>query len=289
MKRFLVLCLVIWIAGIHSVWLVATARFKKTMKKFLFLLLLLLPMHAQAARLYVSANSDCITPSQGLIQGGSWTLAIWFKLASLPGIGGQYVLFNDGSGTNLWNPLVYYENAAGTKHIRTITCSTFGIFHISDWNVNLNTGQWYHLALMSGDRGGTNVYLIYLDGVSQTWTAGGTYVSEANNGGAPRIGCGDAGTNFGFFDGTIAEIGRWAANSSSATTANLSNPEIIALSRGARPEKVHLLPASGTPRQYVWRLEGWQTTEPDIGPLHTTPATVTGAVRANGPPVVPRW
>src|SRR5436190_15340834 len=232
----------------------------------LILFLLLNSSNVLAARTFVASNSDKVIPSEGLIQGGSWSLSIWFKLASLPSVSGQYVLFGDGSGTNRWNPLVYYENAAGTKHIRTITSSTFGVFNISDWNVNLNTGQWYHLALVSGDQGsGSNVYKIYLDSVDETWTSGGTYVNEGNHGGQPTIGCGglDAGATFGYFDGTIGVISRWTANSGSATDAALTANEVLALSLGARPERIHPMDPGGTPRQYIWRLDGLESPEPD--------------------------
>jgi hypothetical protein len=257
------------------------------MKKLLFVILVILFVipRSEAARLFVAASSNKVTPSEGLIQGGSWTIAVWFKAASTPTAGANYTLFTDGSGTNRWNPLITYDSSLGLN-LAVVTSSTFGVLNISRYNVTLTVGQWYHLAFVSGDQGAGNAFKVYVDGVSQTWSVGGAYANESNHGGQPVIG---ASYDAGFFcDCTIGEIGRWAANSGDAAVAALNDAEILALSRGADPEKVHILPASGTARQYVWRLEGWQTTEPDIGTRHTAPATVTGAVRANGPPVIPR-
>src|SRR5947207_8252078 len=153
------------------------------MKRLLLLLLVFLPIQTQAARLFVAANSDKIAPSEGCIQGGSWALSIWFKLTTVPSAAAQYTLFHDGgTGGSRYNPAVLYENVTN-KRFRVFTSSNIGVFNQSTYNVDLNAGQWYHLALMSGDRGGSNVFKIYLDGTERTWTTGGGYSNEANHGG----------------------------------------------------------------------------------------------------------
>src|SRR6266496_3012613 len=106
------------------------------LKILLSLLLLLFPFQIEAARLFVASNSDKVTPSEGLIQGGSWTFSTWFKLTSLPTTDQYFALFNDGSGLNSPNPLVLYDNPAGTKGLDVYTSSSSGVFNISTYHVN---------------------------------------------------------------------------------------------------------------------------------------------------------
>src|SRR5213592_4644087 len=117
------------------------------------------------ARLFVRSNSDKITPSEGVVPGGAWTIAIWFKLASAPS-GATYELFGDGSGEGNPNPRIYYDDTAGVKTFQVWTSSVHNVWHISSYTVTFTVGQWYHVAIVAG----SGFFKLYIDGVDTTWT-----------------------------------------------------------------------------------------------------------------------
>jgi hypothetical protein len=249
------------------------------MKRLLLLLLLLLPLPADAARLFVRANSDKITPSEGAVPGGGWTVAFWFKLTSAPSAS-TFEFFADGSGEGNPNPRIYYDDTAGVKTFQCWTSSVHNVWQVSSKTVTFTVAQWYHIAIVAS----SSPTKLYIDGVDTAWTTNAS-AGNQTSGGTIRIGCIPWSSDLNFLDGTMGPVARWTTESGAETGA-LNALEVLALARGVPPEKVRPFPAGG--RQYVWPLEGWQTTEPDIGTRHSAPATVTGAVRANNPPTVPR-
>jgi hypothetical protein len=129
-------------------------------------------------------------------------------------------------------------------------------------------GVWYHVALTRD----TTTATLWVNGASQGTDTG---TPTNNPSGFFRIGSGS-----GSFSGTrsFADAAYW--------TAVLTQAELTALSKGARPNTIR--PASLT----LWLpLDGLQSPEPDLSG-NANNGTLTGTASAFGPPIAPftpRW
>lgn len=206
---------------------------------------------------------DCGTPPQ---PSTAITLSAWFYATALPasyafilgrsGTSGLYVIFLKSSGN-----LAYYILPSGGN--------------VDPGTATITTNVWYHVAA---------TYDSVNDATVRGWLNGAADGTTAWSGSIPSA----AGHDFQFgqdpqvgdrfFNGVIADGAMW--------NVRLSNAEILALSRGARPSQIRPLSLLGW-----WPLTGLQSPEPDLsGNAHN--GTLTGTTPAFGPPIAqftPRW
>ncbi len=168
-----------------------------------------------------NSNNEWIEIKQnGSLEGmNSLTASIWFKPDNLGEdfavFGGKrlYEIILDGnsgqsrcSNGNLWWAV---DNGTGDW---AVNCT----------NISINTGEWYHVALVSDNN--ANEIRIYLNGNLKVTNSGTGSVNSNGN----SIGIGKRDPNFGEFDGSFDEFRIWSEARSQQQIQDLMHQQINA-------------------------------------------------------------
>ena len=158
-------------------------------KLLLFLLLLLLPLQADAARLFVASNSDKIVypgVSRWITQ---ISFSVWIYATTWPVVPGVVFGENGGSSTTYRYNYAVYLNGITQRIEFAYQSGTGGTPVIQADNLTISTGAWHHVAVTFDNSTNPDTCVIYLDGVSKTTSAPGDNGGPpSSSGGQPRIG-----------------------------------------------------------------------------------------------------
>lgn len=162
-------------------------------------------------------SNDYITaPSALSLQiTGNISIAAWIKADSYSQYESIVQYANPGeseANNHLYN--VTWANSGGD--IRLFWEYGGGNNVITDFNTNLNTGQWYHIVVVR-DASETKAHL-YVDG---TLFGSETYSNNPTGGTTSQLWIGTDGGTSGYFDGTIDEVAIWSRDLSSLEVNNL--------------------------------------------------------------------
>ena len=272
------------------------SRFDRWLNRFLFWLTILFAIviailffliqysHAQAirrswgtipgaaSRFLVQASSHAIDIPGVAGNTNPATMSAWIYLTSLPSSGSGYMIYNDGSGWGSPSIGWDYRNTSGTLQFNIWSSVVFGAYRMHYFNITLNANQWYHVAYTMDSAGDQAKPRMYLDGRELTWSSGDADWGGAF-GGTAAIGKLQWDTDIYYFNGRIAQLGRWKTR--------LPIGKIRNLAAGGR------LDQQASPKDVVCLYPlGYQDfpRAVDIGPngLHST--TTTGTSLADGPP-----
>lgn len=162
-------------------------------------------------------SNDYITaPSALSLQiTGDISIAVWINADSYSQYESiiQYANAGESEANNhLYN--VTWANSGGD--IRLFWEYGGGNNVITDFNTNLNTGQWYHIVVVR-DASETKAHL-YVDG---TLFGSETYSNNPTGGTTSQLWIGTDGGTSGYFDGTIDEVALWDRTLSSSEVHDL--------------------------------------------------------------------
>lgn len=228
------------------------------------------------ARLFARASSEYITLSSLPAITSSVSISAWYYNNTVPGAvpTRQWILISEFAAAAILNYGVYLDSTGINLQYTTAS----GVYVTFTTTTTFDTGHWHHV-LISSDftTAGTK---IYLDGVSQSFSTGGTPGTPQTTGATPLyfIGRLSAGGTQEYFDGRQADVALW--------TAQLSAIEALALSAGIRPYNIRRSSLAD-----YWPLDGLQSPEPDLSG-NVLNGTLTGTARAFGPPFTmftPLW
>lgn len=162
-------------------------------------------------------SNDYITaPSASSLQiAGDISISAWIKVDSYSQYESIIQYSNSGeseANNHLYN--VTWANAGGD--IRLFWEYGGGSNVITDFNTNLNTGQWYHIVVVRD--ASEKQARLYVDG---TLFDSKTYSNNPTGGTTSQLWIGTDGGSGGYFDGTIDEVAIWSRAISDSEVADI--------------------------------------------------------------------
>ena len=180
------------------------------------------------------AQSIYISDSQqiGLDITGDMTIEIWVKLKSAPKNNETFWLVSkrthigDQRAYGFW----YEKNSSDITSLRfEVSSNGIGKIPTIVW-VTLNTGIWYHLAVVYDASAGTTDF--YINGSQQGTQQFGLDISIFNSSANFQIGSSDFQSPAEYFDGFIDEVKIWNIKRTQTEIQNTMNTELTGTEHG---------------------------------------------------------